>query len=255
MATFTRGRKSLGTLWGGFPSRHHSRARCRGTRQFTETSSRLSQDDRRDTSGIKLHYPEAPSAQHSSLPSFLEYASRTGLDEKSTVYVGTRYEYQVSRSFSRYGFALRRIGGSSDHGTDLVGTWNLPAASEHAPLRVLVQCKAGNQRVGPQHVRELEGAFVGAPAGWRGPGVLGILASERVATRGVRDALRRSRWPMMYVSCSGDGAVSQMLWNQRAEDIGLEGYSVVVRHDAGSGGELVLLQDGKMLPLLEEQEQ
>jgi hypothetical protein len=194
-----------------------------------------------------LIYPKSSSAQHSDLSTFLDYARRSGLDEKSTVYVGTHYEYTVARSLARYGFHLRRIGGASDYGTDLLGTWAPPATD--CAMRVLVQCKAG-QRVGPHYVRELEGAFVGAPVGWRGAGVLGLLVAERPATKGIRDSLARSRWPMGYVTCSKEGAVQQMLWNSRAEDEGLEGYGVVARHVPGrEDPELVLMKQGKPLPL------
>jgi hypothetical protein len=111
-------------------------------------------------------------------------------------------------------------------------------------LRVLVQCKAGAQRVGPQHIRELEGAFVGAPVGWRGTRVLGLLVSERAATKGVRESVGRSRWPMVYMRCSKEGLLSQAIWNQSAEDLGLEGYGVAIRRGEGED-ELVLTHDGR----------
>ncbi|KFH44018.1 hypothetical protein ACRE_051980 [Hapsidospora chrysogenum ATCC 11550] len=200
-----------------------------------------------------LIYPDAPATQHNSLAAFLAHAKRTGLDERSTVFVGTHYEYTVAAVLSRYGFTLRRVGGVSDHGTDLLGTWTPPTTAQ--TLRVLVQCKAGAQRVGPNLVRELEGAFVGAPAGWRGEGVLALLVSQRPATKGVRDSLGRSRWPMGYVCCTGDGVVRQMVWNRRAEEEGLEGFGVTTRYVEGRGeAELVLLRNGKMLPLLETKE-
>lgn len=217
------------------------------SRWFSHSLSRLVGEA---SSPPKLTYPDPPTANHSDLDSFISYARRTGLDEKSTVYVGTHYEYKVSRALSPYGFHLKRIGGASDYGTDLVGTWTLPSSST-APLRVLVQCKAGTQRVGPQHIRELEGAFVGAPVGWRGTGVLGVLASERPATKGVRDSLGRSKWPMVYMCCSKEGVVSQMVWNQCAEELGLEEYGVSIRR--GDDVEaLVLLRNGRVVPLLEE---
>ncbi|POR36219.1 Uncharacterized protein, mitochondrial [Tolypocladium paradoxum] len=195
---------------------------------------------------IKLVYPDPPSTQHSDLTSFLAYAERTGLHDKSTVFVGTHYEYTVAATLSKYGFFLKRIGGASDYGIDLVGIWTLPSLPQ--PLKVLVQCKAGAQRVGPQHVRELEGAFVGAPVGWRGDGVLGVLVSERPATKGVRDSLGRSRWPMAYACCSRDGAVAQMLWNRWAEEEGLEGFGVSPKHVEGrSDPELVLMHNGKVV--------
>lgn len=196
-----------------------------------------------------LIYPDPPTTQHCNLSSFLSYAERTGLEKKSTVFVGTHYEYTVALSLSRYGFALKRVGGQSDYGTDLLGTWTPPGSSQ--TLRVLVQCKAGTSRVGPNFIRELEGAFVGAPSGWRGSGVLGLLVSQRPATKGVRDGMGRSKWPMGYICCEGDGAVKQMVWNRRAEEEGLEGFGVTSRHGEGGEMELVLVKDGKILPLLE----
>lgn len=197
----------------------------------------------REGLGTRLQYPDAPTSRHSDLGSFLDYSRRTGLDENSTVYVGTHYEYTVADALSKHGFFLKRIGGASDYGTDLIGTWTLPSLPY--PMRVLVQCKAGVQRVGPQHVRELEGAFVGAPVGWRGVGVLGVLVSERVATKGVRDSLSRSRWPMAFACCSGSGALTQMLWNRRAEEQGLEGLGVTVKHAPDQAPELVLTCNGQ----------
>ncbi|KAM4057039.1 restriction endonuclease [Hirsutella rhossiliensis] len=193
----------------------------------------------------QLQFPDAPTTRHSDLASFLDHTRRTGLDEKSTVYVGTHYEYTVADALSRHGFFLKRIGGASDYGTDLIGTWTLPSLDH--PMRVLLQCKAGVQRVGPQHVRELEGAFIGAPVGWRGDGVLGVLVSERAATKGVRDSLCRSRWPMAFACCSRTGALTQMLWNRRAEEQGLEGFGVTVKHAQDQAPELVLTRDGKVV--------
>ena len=199
-----------------------------------------------------LVYPEPPTTQHSSLSSFLTYAERTGLERKSTVFVGTHYEYTVGLSLSRYGFTLKRIGGQSDYGTDLLGTWTPPRT--RTKMRVLVQCKAGGSRVGPSYIRELEGAFVGAPPGWRGAGVLALLVSGRPATKGMRDGMGRSRWPMGYVFMEGDGEVKQMIWNRRAEEEGLEGFSMTTRHGQDGKTELALTKNGKVLPLLESRE-
>ncbi|VUC25378.1 unnamed protein product [Clonostachys rosea] len=203
-------------------------------------------------SSEKLLYPEnRTSSQHRDLATFLAYAKRTGLDEKSTVFVGTHYEYTIAGTLSRYGFSLRRVGGASDCGVDLLGTWTPPRTD--GMMRTLVQCKAGVQRVGPNLIRELEGAFVGAPVGWRGSGVLGLLASERPATKGVRESMGRSRWPMGYLCCSREGVLKQMIWNHRAEEEGLEGFGVATRHVDGQEGEaeLILLRNGKVLPLLD----
>ncbi|KAI3402117.1 hypothetical protein diail_46 [Diaporthe ilicicola] len=204
-----------------------------------------------------LIYPDPPNTNHHDLPSFLAYAERSGLDQKSTLYVGTRYEYTVAQVLSKYGFYLKRVGGHSDYGIDLLGTWTVPSSKE--PLRVLAQCKAIARKSSPNLVRELEGAFVGAPVGWKGHGVLGIFVTEKPATKGVRDSLARSRWPMGFISCTREGHVQQMLWNRRAEEEGLEGMGVGTRHAGNDAepqlsilwkGQHIALEDAKKDPAL-----
>jgi hypothetical protein len=195
-------------------------------------------------------YPSASATQHSDLNSFLEYAKRVSLDEKSTTFTGTRYEYLVAERLARYGFSLKRVGGASDFGIDLLGDWTIPSTSQ--TVRVFIQCKGGYQKTGPHFIRELEGSFVGAPPGWRGSGVLGLLVTERRATKGVRDALGRSRSPMGYFCCTADGVVKQMQWNQRAEEEGLVGVDVALKRGSEEGeDEVVLVKNGEPLPLVE----
>jgi hypothetical protein len=143
--------------------------------------------------------------------------------------------------------SLKRIGGKSDYGIDLFGTWSLPSVPQ--PLKVLIQCKAFARKIEPSQIRELEGTFVGAPPGWRGAGVLGLLASQKSATKGVREALGRSRWPMGYVLCGADGKILQLLWNRRAEREGLEGIGVGLKYAGGdrSDREVILTWKGGVL--------
>lgn len=74
---------------------------------------------------------------------------------------------------------LRRVGGKSDGGIDLLGWWWLPLCSADAVmppdngskpwpdsdvlprrrLRVLAQCKAEKKKFGPNYVREMEGVW------------------------------------------------------------------------------------------------
>ena len=193
----------------------------------------------------QLVYPQPPTTNHHDLPTFLQHAERSGLDPKSTTFVGTHFEYTVANCLSRLGFSLRRIGGSSDYGIDLLGVWSVPSADR--PLRTILQCKSA-QRPGPHLIRELEGAFAGAPPDWRHPGVLGFLATDKPATKGIRDALGRSHWPMGFIACSRDGVLQQLLWNRRAEQEGLEGMGVGLRY-LSDGGEktLSLMWKGKHL--------
>ncbi|KAG9238842.1 hypothetical protein BJ875DRAFT_285134 [Amylocarpus encephaloides] len=213
----------------------------RASRWLTRPTRTQCSDAVRSSSTLseELTYPESPSAHHNDLPSFLEYASRIELDKTSTTYVGTHYEYTVLHSLARLGLSLKRIGGKSDHGIDLLGTWCLPSQME--TLKVLVQCKALARKAEPSLVRELEGAFVGAPTGWRGSGALAFLVTQKTATKGVREALGRSRWPMGFITCESDGKLLQMLWNRRAAERGLEGIGVEVKYEGGDYSEKEIL--------------
>ncbi|KAH8735989.1 hypothetical protein BGZ61DRAFT_553693 [Ilyonectria robusta] len=180
------------------------------------------------TTASTLIYPEAPTKEHSNLATFLAYVERTGLNKKSTVYRGTHYEYTVAEALSPYGFVLKRVGGASDRGLDLLGTWK-PPSTRHV-MKVFLQCKAGARSPSPMFVRELKGARAEAPPGWRSDtDVLGLLVGEKPATRGVQEELRASV-PLGYVCCSKDGELKQLLWNQAAQEMGLEGVTVAVNN-------------------------
>lgn len=191
----------------------------------------------------------AKERQHNDLTSFLQYASKTGLDPKSTVYVGTHYEYLTQSSLSRLGFTLLPTGGSNDYGIDLLGTLRLPIPKHPISMKVIVQCKALASRGGPNLIRELEGAFSGAPHTFRGPSVLGLLVMQKPATKGMRDALGRSNWPMGCVTITPEKRVIQMLWNRRAEEEGLEGVDVGVRYanESAEQQEVMLLWKGEAI--------
>ncbi len=206
---------------------------------------------------------EGGSKEHNDLPSFLAYASRVGLRPTTTTYVGTHYEYTVARSLRRLGFSLTRVGGISDLGIDLLGDWTLPTLS--TSLKVITSCKALNRRITPSVVRELEGAFVGAPAGFRGPDVLGVLTAPTGATKGVVTALGISRRPLCFMKIGLGGRVEQCLWNAAASEKGLEGVDVTLRYSLeraaeveaathlgvnthGVAREIVLTSKGKVLP-------
>lgn len=208
--------------------------------------------------------PKSATPNHHDLPSFLNYANRIGLSPTSTSYVGTYYEYAVQNTLRRLGFSLTRVGGRDDSGVDLLGTWHLP--SNPHPLRVIVQCKALKGKLGPNLVRELEGAFIGAPNGWRGEGVLGILVSPKSATKGVREAMGRCRWAMGWIMVDnqeGMGRVRQLLWNRTAARIGLEGVTVTMKYgekkdgqegEGGLDGECVLLWKDRPIEALPDVE-
>ncbi|KAL2000966.1 hypothetical protein VTN02DRAFT_2412 [Thermoascus thermophilus] len=210
---------------------------------------------------FKLPVPPPPASQaHDDLPSYLAYAKRTQLPTTSTTYVGTHYEYTVLQSLRRFAFTLHRVGGRDDAGIDLVGTWHLPG--RESALRVIVQCKALKAKLGPNLVRELEGTFRNSPVGWRTDDKLGILVSPREATKGVRGAIARSGYPLLWMMMEPAGVVRQALWNARAEEqLGLVPLGVETRY--GGGGEtsqsmrpeLVLTWNGEELPDMDQVEE
>lgn len=201
--------------------------------------------------------PSPPSQNHNDLPSFLSYAERTSLPETTTTYVGTHYEYTVLLSLRQFAFTLDRVGGREDAGVDLIGTWHLPQRERHA-LRVFIQCKALKAKLGPNLVRELEGTFRNSPVGWRTGEKVGILVSTREATKGVRDAMARSAYPLLWMMMERDGTLRQALWNAKVEELGLGPLGVETRYgcrpDRSEEKSIVLTWDGEDLPDMDQVE-
>jgi len=107
------------------------------------------------------------------------------------------------------------------------------------------------------------------------------LVSKREATKGVRDAMGRSRFPLVWIGVDtlgldvkereetdeevderghddlyleGSGVVKQMLWNERAKEYGLEGIDVTTRYKGnGQEKELVLMWKGEVVKRLGEE--
>ena len=191
-------------------------------------------------------FPDLPAnaPPHNSLATFIDYARRTGLSPTSTLYIGTHYEYTCKQSLIRLGFTLTRTGGRADAGIDLLGTWHLPgggASGGSPPLRCVAQCKALARAVGPSAVREIEGAIRGAPVGWRGDRCVGVLLAAQPASRGVREAIKRSSRGLVWIcveegqrnkqekATQTGGRVRQLLWNDRVAEMGAAGIDVGLR--------------------------
>jgi Protein of unknown function (DUF2034) len=188
---------------------------------------------------------------HDSLQTFLAYADRVDLNRSSTVFTGTYYEYSVLNALRRLGFSLTRTGGRGDFGIDLMGHWSLPSPDTSSPsddrkIPVIVQCKNLARPPGPNLVRELEGAFPGAPAALGlESSILGILATPLPATKGVRDGLGRSKLPLAFLNVTMDdrdevtgiGRIEQLVWNGIAGRQLLGGIGVTVRYAPAVAGE------------------
>jgi len=210
-------------------------------------------------------------SKHDSLPTFLKHAQQTSLCEKSSVYIGTHYEYLALSQLTPYGFELQRVGGAGDKGIDLLGKWQPPCLApsrqkienektkedEKMEISVVVQCKA-EKNVRPAQVRELEGVVSSRNAARTdrdneldgdGVGMMGWLVSQGEITAGVRDAVRCASVPLGFICLKENGTVRQMLWNARATQMGLEGLGVGVKY-GGDGSsktaeQVVLTWKGK----------
>lgn len=182
--------------------------------------------------------------KHHDLASFLDYAAKANLKTGTNVYKGHHYEYTVVEALKRYDFTLQKMGRSNDLGIDLLGTWNLPM--EPRELRVLIQCKASRPK--PSFVRELAGAYAGAPAGWKGEDVMALLITRDPATLGVREALQRSRSPMGFAQITELGIMKQFMWNYAAGESRLTGMSVTNIYPKAAPGLLPSSLDGGRLP-------
>jgi len=98
---------------------------------------------------------------------FLSTGSSSARRTIPSVFRGTEFEQRSQRVLQNHlSMSLRRVGGKSDGGIDLMGWWWLPAPGANADdiprrrrLRILAQCKAEEKKVGPKYVREMEGVL------------------------------------------------------------------------------------------------
>ncbi|RVX75689.1 hypothetical protein B0A52_00045 [Exophiala mesophila] len=122
---------------------------------------------RRDSDAATATNPTSPpsSHPHHDLASFITNARRTGLSPTSTVYTGTAYEYLTLETLSRYGFELTR---TYIYMRDL-----------HVPCKRLVGKHA---KIGPNLIRELDGAVRGARLGRLFPSAVATPSTGRDST-------------------------------------------------------------------------
>ncbi|CAE6405502.1 unnamed protein product [Rhizoctonia solani] len=113
----------------------------------------------------------------------------TAVPKLSTTLVGRAFEDRsLSLLQSRLSMTLTRIGGAGDGGVDLQGWWWVPrltakhdATDERRGIRVLASCKALKSKLGPIHIRELEGAALVQQHSFAQTSTTGIQTSELVA--------------------------------------------------------------------------
>lgn len=91
---------------------------------------------------------------------------KANLSTIATVHRGTAFEKRSLKVLhDDMSMSLRRVGGKSDGGIDLLGWWWLPTNGSlvsdppRRRFRVLAQCKAEKKKTSPKYVREMEGVL------------------------------------------------------------------------------------------------
>lgn len=84
-----------------------------------------------------------------------------------------------------------------------------------------------------------------------------MLVSPREATRGVREALTRSRFPLVWCLVGLEGRVRQVLWNERVEGVVGGGLGIGVVYCANEQGdnrdaEARVTWDGEEVPGIDD---
>ena len=83
----------------------------------------------------------------------------------------------------------------------------------------------------PATIRELEGAYAGAPSEWQGDNVLALLATSKNLTKGVLEGVQRSHSSLGALHIEPDGLTRQFIWNSTAGDRGLAGVGVTAKYE------------------------
>ena len=183
-------------------------------------------------------FSRAKSTLIHNLNSFLQHATP---DPTSTVYRGTLFEWQTHEALEHLGMRLRRVGGKSDGGIDLRGTW------PQFNINVLVQCKNTKTGSTPDSIRSLIGASAMQDE------CIAILAtsSSKRYTADVITHFMDSHLPLGLARIQQQQTESLLL-NPAAERK-LDGLSVVTQFDERGDPTLVLMHHGRIVECEKEQ--
>ncbi|KAF9028201.1 hypothetical protein BGZ52_012946 [Haplosporangium bisporale] len=206
----------------------------------------------RDVQGRKSDANGTITGTHNDLSSFDDLDHNT----KSTIYRGTRFEYQTQEILKkRLGIYTQRSAGNNDLGVDLRGTWFLPMSSSPQPgdkvrhLKVIVQCKSMCAKIGPKFVRELQGSL-----SFETQPTMAILAISSEFTKQALLPYAKSVWPMALVVIDTEtNECRKLMWNRAADKV-MHGLHVGTKWIPGESGSVesrpVLCYEGKVLERL-----
>ena len=195
------------------------------------------------------------------LKSFLQHAGST--DSKSTVHRGTLFEWQTHEVLEKsLGMRLRRVGGKSDGGIDLRGTWpllrNLPSLqkgeqNDVSPLApapttsIIVQCKNTKAGCTPDHVRSLVGS-AGALYPDNNSSRIAVLAtsSNKRYTADTISYFMDSNMPLALARIC-NVQLESLLFNPVAEETILNGLAVTTQYDRQGHPTPILMYNGHII--------
>jgi hypothetical protein len=124
-------------------------------------------------SAVSLLFPLYMLARQTWLARLLTTPCASQVPQLSTTHRGTAFEERSLKILGDHmSMSLRRVGGKSDGGIDLLGWWWLPqtdlsSSESRRRIRVIAQCKAERKKTSPKYVREMEGVlhrFVSLPS-------------------------------------------------------------------------------------------
>jgi hypothetical protein len=162
------------------------------------------------------------------LYSYMEYAAGN-VNENSTVFRGTLYEYSVQRVLTNHFGALDvvRRGRAGDKGVDLTGYWNSAVDSEKQ-ISFFVQCKSSAAKLNGRLFREMAGVYNLHAS--KSTSSLVIVASPSLMTQNSLKEFQRLTVPLVYCRIEYvlpvfDGKLQQY-WSAAVED-GTAVYSIL----------------------------
>lgn len=163
------------------------------------------------------------------LTSFLK---QTDKDVTSTVYRGTLFELQTLASLeSTCSMQLHHVGGKSDGGIDLRGSW-------FNNISILIQCKNSKGGCTPDHIRQLMGTTtLYANNKNRTIGILSTV-SHKQFTRDVISHFNSSPVPLGLATVQ-DTTLKSLMFNKKAQAI-LKGLVISTQFDA-QGNEFLFI--------------
>ncbi|KAI9268920.1 hypothetical protein BDA99DRAFT_535012 [Phascolomyces articulosus] len=204
------------------------------------------------------------------LKSFLQHSGPS--DPTSTVYRGTLFEWQTHEVLEKtLGMRLRRVGGKSDGGIDLRGTWpllhklpSLVGLDKNYPHRengiknrstptittanIIVQCKNTKAGCTPDQVRGLVGsAGIFDHLEGKNEGTIAILAtsSSKRYTSDTISYFMDSNMPLALARICHI-QLDSLLFNPAAESL-LNGLSVTTQYDAHGHPTPILMYNGYII--------